>query len=149
MPLSECTYPANNGPRFLTFDAKWKAETHAYQTTIAKCPCELDPQVEAQIKSIALRAYSIMGCRDYARVDFRLAGSTPYVLEVNPNPRINPNDSACVLSGKANGITFDELIKQILTSSILSACAAGRFYPAVARRARATAYGWQASPSPL
>ena len=146
MPLSECTYPENNGSRFLTFDANWKAETYAYQSTIVRCPCELDPQVEAQIKAIALRAYSIMGCRDYARVDFRLAGSTPYVLEVNPNPCINPDDSGYVRSGKANGFTYDELIKNILESSIHSACAAGRFSPAVARRAKTAVQGWQVSP---
>jgi D-alanine-D-alanine ligase-like ATP-grasp enzyme len=108
----------------------------------------LDPAVAAQIKAIALRAYAIMGCRDYARVDFRLAGSTPYVLEVNPNPCINPDDSGYVRSGKANGFAYDALIKNILDSSIHCACAAGRFYPAVARRARVAAQSWQGSPSP-
>lgn len=149
MPLSECTYPENNGQRFLTFDAKWKSETPAFQTTIARCPCELEPAVEAQIKAIALRAYAIMGCRDYARVDFRLAGSTPYLLEINPNPCISPDDSGYVRSGKANGFAYDELIKNILDSSIHRARAAGPFHPAVARRAGMTAQGWQVSPSPV
>ena len=149
MPLAECTYPENNGPCFHTFDANWKSETHAFQTTISRCPCELDPAVEAQIKSTALRAYTIMGCRDYARVDFRLAGSTPYVLEVNPNPCINPDDSGYVRSGKANGFTYDELIKHILDCSIHSVDTAGWFYPAVARRAKTTTQGGQANPSPV
>ena len=70
------------------------------------------------IKDIALNSFQVMGCRDYARVDFRLQGSTPYVLEVNPNPCINPVDSGFVRCSKANGLNYTQMIVRILASAM-------------------------------
>jgi D-alanine-D-alanine ligase len=129
LPLSEVTYPGQNGSKFLTFDAKWAAETTDYQAAVSKCPSELDPQVETAIKHTALLACRVMGCRDYARVDFRLRGADPYVLEVNPNPCINPDDTAFVNSGKAAGIGYADLIHRILLSSVKNHCRMTTQYP--------------------
>jgi D-alanine-D-alanine ligase len=118
LPLSEITYPDECGGGFLTFAAKWQTETVEFQTATAKCPTILDPQVEADIKRTALQTYRIMGCRDYGRVDFRLRGEVPYVLEVNPNPCINPDDSGFVRCGLAAGYDYAGLIHQILMESL-------------------------------
>jgi len=122
LPLSEITYPEMMGPKFLTFNAKWLPGTSDYQVTTAKCPCPLDPWVEKRMKEIALRAYQVMGCRDYARVDFRVKGNLPYVLEVNPNPCINPDDSGFVRSSKASGLTYTQMIAAIIRSSVKNRC---------------------------
>jgi D-alanine-D-alanine ligase len=118
LPLSEITYPDRGGSKFLTFDAKWISDSQEFQAAVACCPCEVDPETEAAIKQTALRAYRIMGCRDYARVDFRLKDHIPYVLEVNPNPCINPDDSGFIRCGKAAGFDYNHLIHQILLSSV-------------------------------
>jgi D-alanine-D-alanine ligase len=102
LPLSEITYPEQAGPKFLTFNAKWIPDTADYQISLAKCPSILKPEVEKLIKDIALRSYRVMGCRDYARVDFRVRGETPFVLEVNPNPSIDPDDSGFVRLSKSS-----------------------------------------------
>jgi D-alanine-D-alanine ligase len=122
LPLSEITYPDRCGGGFLTFAAKWQADTVEFQTAEAKCPCKVASRVEAAIKHTALLAYHIMGCRDYARVDFRLKGEVPYVLEVNPNPCINPDDSGFVRCGKAAGYDYADLIHQILVDSVKNYC---------------------------
>jgi D-alanine-D-alanine ligase len=118
LPLSEIIYPDHDESKFLTFDAKWLPTSEEFQTAVAHCPCDLDRQVETAIRQAALRAYRIMGCRDYARVDFRLRGDIPYVLEVNPNPCINPEDSGYVRCGNAGGFQYVDLIYQILLESV-------------------------------
>jgi D-alanine-D-alanine ligase len=66
----------------------------------------------------ARRIYQILGCEDYARIDFRLRGQVPYVLEVNPNPCINPGDSGFIRSSQAAGYTYTEVINRILIESV-------------------------------
>lgn len=119
LPLSEILYSELMRPRILTFNAKWNPETLDYQTTTALCPCSLDLEIEDQIKEIALHAYQVMGCRDYGRVDFRLQGELPYVLEVNPNPCINPDDSGFVRASKASGLTYNQMVAAILGNSVM------------------------------
>ena len=58
-------------------------------------------------------AYRALGCRDIARVDFRLKAGVPYFLEVNPLPGLNPIDSDLVLLAKGVGWSYERLIQTI------------------------------------
>jgi D-alanine-D-alanine ligase len=118
LPPSECIYPDPGVKKILTFAANWLPSNKAYQTIFSQCPCDLEPDVEAAIRATALKVYRIMNCRDYGRVDFRLRENVPYVLEVNPNPCINPSDSGFVRAGMAVGLPFEQLINKILEYSI-------------------------------
>jgi D-alanine-D-alanine ligase len=118
LPLSEMTYVLEDTPQFLTFDAKWLPNTDEYQSAKPHCPASLEPAVASLIEQQALKACRIMGCCDYVRVDFRLKGNIPYILEVNPNPCINPHDSGFVRSGLAGGYTYASLIEEILHNSM-------------------------------
>jgi D-alanine-D-alanine ligase len=118
LPLSEITYVGQDGADFLTFDAKWECETLEYQQSVARCPCPMSPEMEQLIKAIALQACQVMGCRDYSRVDFRLRGDQPFVLEVNPNPCINPVDAGFVRCCNAGGYAYAQMANRILTDSI-------------------------------
>jgi D-alanine-D-alanine ligase len=118
LPPSECLYPDPEVMRVLTFAANWIPSNKGYQTIYSQCPCDLEPGVEASLREIAMKVYKIMNCRDYGRVDFRLRDNVPYVLEVNPNPCINPSDSGFVRAGMAVGLPFEQLINRILECSI-------------------------------
>ncbi len=118
LPLSEIIYEGSNSSRFLTFDAKWATKSIEFQESKATCPCGLPPDADGIIKEIALRAYQALGCRDYARVDFRLKRDRPFVLEVNPNPCINPEDSGFVCAAAAAGLSYNKMILAILSAAV-------------------------------
>lgn len=81
------------------------------------CPASLPPALSSELRSLAARAFAITGCRDVARVDFRLDtddGDRPYVLEVNGLPGLSPGYSDLVLAAEAAGIGYRELITAIV-----------------------------------
>ncbi len=53
------------------------------------CEHELAPSLRHELRHLALAAFTALGCRDLARVDFCLDESgRPFVLEVNPLPTV-------------------------------------------------------------
>ena len=62
----------------------------------------------------ALAAYRLLGCRDLARIDFRLdAAGQPRFLECNPLPGLNPESSDLVILCR-DTLPYDELVQGIL-----------------------------------
>ncbi|HTK82799.1 MAG TPA: ATP-grasp domain-containing protein [Bacteroidota bacterium] len=105
-------------PRIITYNAKWMKGTEEYEHTKGVCPALLPPALETQIKEMALCAYRLLGCRDYARVDFRLSKDhQPYILEVNPNPDIS-DDAGFARSAAAHGYQFEELVGKIVECAL-------------------------------
>lgn len=119
-PISEIdmsTLPKNY-PKIISYNAKWLMGSEEYEHTKGVCPADLPAETAAAVKELALAAYRIVGCRDYARVDFRLnAENVPYILEVNPNPDLS-DDAGFARSGKAHGYTFDQLIGKIVECAL-------------------------------
>jgi D-alanine-D-alanine ligase len=93
LPLAEILYrvPAGSWP-ILTYAAKWAPGSAEDLASLPLCPAEVEPGLADRISRLAIEAFRVTGCRDYARVDFRLdAGGAPMILEVNPNPDIGPS----------------------------------------------------------
>ncbi len=116
LPISEIDFSGlpDDYPHIVTYNAKWLEGTDEYKGTVGVCPAQIPVEVERQAKEIALKAYRIMGCRDYARVDMRLdKNNNLYVIEVNPNPDIS-DDAGFARSARAYGLSFDEIINKIV-----------------------------------
>jgi len=104
--------------RIITYNAKWMKGTDEYEHTIGVCPAKLPQEMEQQVKEMALKAFQLMGCRDYARIDIRLSKENkPYILEVNPNPDIS-DDAGFSRSAKTYGYKFEELIGKIIECAL-------------------------------
>jgi D-alanine-D-alanine ligase len=65
-------------------------------------PPRLSPAQLDRVGTAALMAYRLLGCRDIARIDFRLdAAGAPHFLECNPLPGLNPESSDIVILARA------------------------------------------------
>lgn len=98
LPLSEVLF-VDKGPGYwpiITYDAKWKPGSRDYEATPPRYPAEVSPRLTARLQDLGRQAFRLLGCRDYARVDFRVRPSgRPFILEVNPNPDFSPEAGLC------------------------------------------------------
>lgn len=80
---------------------------------------EIPYRTRKEIEEMSLKIYKILGCRDISRIDFRLDSDfTPYFLEVNPLPGLNPEYSDLPMISKGYGISYENLIEEILNSAL-------------------------------
>jgi D-alanine-D-alanine ligase len=100
--------------RLFTFEAKYVPGSRLYETIELRVPAELDPAARNELERIVLRAYRATGCRDYGRIDVRMRGGTFYVIDVNPNPDINPLTSLAYAAAEA-GYSYGELGSRIVS----------------------------------
>ena len=100
------------------FEAKWVWDRPENPLEIFECPARISDALRAQIEDVVLRAYKVLGCRDWSRVDVRLdAAGVPNLVEVNPLPGIlpDPEDNSCLpKAARAAGLSYDELIQACL-----------------------------------
>ena len=100
------------------FEAKWIWDRPEKPLEIFECPARITEELRCAIEQVVLRAYRVLGCRDWSRIDVRLdAAGKPNVVEVNPLPGIlpNPADNSCFpKAARAVGMSYDELIQACL-----------------------------------
>src|SRR5207237_10810884 len=97
-----------------------------YEATPAKYPAELSSRLAARLHALAKQAYRLLGCRDYARVDFRVRpNGKPCILEVNPNPDFSPTAG---LSGGlvSAGPTHAQFTVELVQAALARGQGAGR-----------------------
>jgi D-alanine-D-alanine ligase len=101
LPVSEVLFldPNPNAWPIVTYDGKWTPGSRNYEMTPAQYPAKVSPPLAERLQELARQAFRLLGCRDYARVDFRVGPKgKPYILEVNPNPDLSP------IAGLAQGL---------------------------------------------
>jgi len=82
-------------------------------------PAHLEPSQLRALERAARECFIALGCRDVARVDFRMdEQGKVYFLECNPLPGLTPGWSDLVLIAKAAGIEYHALIAEILSGAI-------------------------------
>lgn len=109
--------------RIYSFEAKWDWDTIDHPLgQMYTCPARIDSQLENRIKEVCLRAYSVLRCRDWCRIDVRLdENEVPNILELNPLPGIlpNPDDhSAFPMAARNAGLRYESMLNEVLNLAI-------------------------------
>lgn len=95
---------------FFDFEAKYKGKSEEI------CPARISPDLAKKAQKLAIKAYQVLGCRAFARVDMIIKGKEIYVLEVNTIPGLTPMSllpkAACTV-----GISYPELLDKMIELS--------------------------------
>lgn len=84
-----------------------------------ECPAQLDPKVMQLVRGFSVAAFQALGCRDFARLDFRISRQgTPYFLEVNPLPGLNPRSGDLPIMAGKMGWSYQELVRAVLDAAL-------------------------------
>lgn len=82
------------------------------------CPAPISPELEAELKTLAVKAYIALGCLDFGRVDFRVdKNGSPFFIELNPLPALSLSD-VFNIAPQAAGKSYQEIILFIINSAL-------------------------------
>ena len=107
--------------KFYSYEAKWILDTRDTPLDIFRCPAPIDATLQAKIELVCKRAFTVLGCRDFCRIDVRLDEmGEPCIIELNPIPGLLPDpiDHSCFPKAcYAAGMTFDDILLAILDTA--------------------------------
>jgi len=73
----------------------------------------------SELSELALQAYLAVDCQDLGRLEIRLdKDGNPQLLEINPLVGLHPTHSALPIIGMQAGLSYEELIAEILEHAI-------------------------------
>ena len=119
LPILEVDYSRLDErlPRILGYEFKWEPDS-PYWTQITYREATLSDQKQQQMIDSSSRLFERLGCRDYARFDFRAdAKGEIKLLEVNPNPGWCWDGKMNIMGG-FQGMRYSELLGQILLGAV-------------------------------
>lgn len=120
LPIAEIDFSAfsANQPNIVDYSAKWEKDSFVYNNTPRKIPADLSEDLYGRIEKLSIAAWHAIGCRDYARVEFRLdEDEKPYILEVNPNPDISA-EAGFAAALEAAGIPYELFIFAMIDNAV-------------------------------
>ncbi|NQW30780.1 MAG: D-alanine--D-alanine ligase [Ignavibacteria bacterium] len=98
---------------FYDYENKYTKGKTDYQ-----CPADLSEEVQFHVQNLAVAAHSVLGCKAFSRVDFRLTeDGMPFCLEVNTIPGFTET-SLVPMAAKEAGIEFGALCEEIIRLSL-------------------------------
>ncbi len=122
LPIVEQNYDIfpDTMKKFASYEAKWFFEDSLPNPHIAyHCPANLTPTLEKIIEQLCIKAYTVLNCRDIARIDLRCdSEGRPHLLEINTLPGMIPSTSVVSyypVAARAAGWDFTRMVGQIIT----------------------------------
>ena len=119
LPLAEIEFhtDANHPWPIVTYESKWATESIADRATPVRCPANVELILADRLRQLARAAFTITGCRHYARVDFRTdARGEPFILEVNANPDLGPS-AGFARAIRSHGWTYADFVSCLVATT--------------------------------
>ncbi len=115
------TLPDNVNPIY-SYEAKWIWDNSESPLNIFECPANISPALQNEIEEVCTKAYTIMRCRDWCRIDVRLdSKGKANIIELNPLPGIlpKPEDNSCFpKAARTAGMSYNQLIQEVLNIAL-------------------------------
>lgn len=97
---------------FYDYKAKYEVDDNEY-----RCPCSLDEELEQYVRDISLKAFKVVGCKDWGRVDLLLDENNDiWILDLNTIPGMTEH-SLIPKSALVLGLSFDDVVLKVLEGS--------------------------------
>lgn len=117
IPILEVDF--SNLPRHLNKFYSFEVKFHYSDRTNYHVPAKINKEIQSKIEKTAIKAYNVLGMKDYARVDIRLKNDKiPYVLEVNSLPGLMKGHSDLTKMADACNLKYKGLIFEIVKNAI-------------------------------
>lgn len=118
LPIIEEDYSElpDDFPKVCGYEAKWDPSSPYWK--IRSVDANLDASIEQYIQDCCMKLFERVGCRDYARFDWRLdANGTPRLLEINPNPGWCW-DGHLAKMAKLDNINYADMLAKIIEAAL-------------------------------
>ncbi len=115
LPIAEQNYSTISDPMqwLLTYEAKWDTQSPYYHDITSIIPAALTCEEYQIIQQATVKAFALMGLRDFCRMDIRFYNNTPYIIDINELPDLSP-DAGFWKSSQASGRTYAQMAEHIL-----------------------------------
>jgi D-alanine-D-alanine ligase len=114
LPISEIRFHGGSPDGFYSHDVK------ANDREEIICPATPPDNLSKLLADHACRIFNALGCRDIARVDFRVSGEgIPFLLEINATPGLSPFYSIIPIQARAAGMSPEDVIHQLIHNALM------------------------------
>lgn len=98
---------------FYDYEAKYQANDTQYLL-----PCGLNSEKESELQKLALKAFDILDCQGWGRIDVMQDAGTGsfWLLEANTSPGMTDH-SLVPMAARASGVDFPQLVVKLLTEA--------------------------------
>ncbi len=112
-PVAELIIGDGRPENFYSYEMK---SIHRKETV---CPADIPERLAEQIQDYSRCLFGLLGCRDFARVDFRQGeDGIPYLIEINPLPGLSPFYSVFIRQAEVDGISAEKVIEILINNAL-------------------------------
>lgn len=118
LPAAEIVFVNAGKDSFLTFESRWDEEHPDYGLSSVK-KADVSTTLKIRLEEVSLVAHRTLEFLDYSRMDIRIRGEKPLILEANANPGLGDDeDYGMTVSYRAAGMTFADFVWEIVQSCL-------------------------------